>query len=350
MKKALYFMPDISGFTGFVNATEIEHSVHIISELLELLIDAAEDDMKLVEIEGDALFFYSDDIPSYEGLMEKINKMMVAFHTHTKTYENMRICDCGSCRTTTHLQLKFIVHYGELVFIKVKNFIKPYGKEVIKTHRLLKNTIPLKEYILITEEVNQLYEGKTASDWDVNTEQYDFGGIRYLYQSLEHIASTIHVALKKELTVDQLPDAVLHREIRAKADRIYTILSDLSFRHLWDKDAKRIEYDKYKINRTGFEHNCVLDTGTLKLQTLGERKADTYIFGERTTNMIFTNEFMYLINLTKQDDNSTSLNLSLYITWTKVGGLMKKSMLSMVKSSWTKKLDAIETLLENSAL
>ncbi len=36
MKKALYFMADISGFTNFVNTTEVEHSIHIIAELLEI--------------------------------------------------------------------------------------------------------------------------------------------------------------------------------------------------------------------------------------------------------------------------------------------------------------------------
>ena len=36
--KGLLFIPDISGFTRFVNAVEIEHSRFIIQELLETLI------------------------------------------------------------------------------------------------------------------------------------------------------------------------------------------------------------------------------------------------------------------------------------------------------------------------
>jgi hypothetical protein len=350
MNKALYFMPDISGFTGFVNDTEIEHSIHIIAELLELLIDAADNDMELVEIEGDALFFYSDKIPTYQDLMEKVNKMMVAFHTHTKTYNNMRICDCGSCRTTTHLQLKFVVHYGELMFIKVKNFIKPYGRAVIKTHRLLKNDIPLKEYLLITEDVMQLYHGNAASDWQTKTEQYDFGDIRYLYKSLEHIAPSITVIPKEDFKDVKDADVIIHKLMHADADRIYKVLSDLSYRHLWDKDAKRIEYDSNKINRSGFEHNCVLNTGSLKLQTLGERKPDTYVFGERTTDMMFTKEFMYLINLDKVDEKTTSLTLSFFITWTKIGHMMKNTMLTKVKKIWNQKLETIEELLSTDTL
>ncbi len=38
-KQAIYFIPDISGFSQFVENTAIEHSIHIISELLEILLD-----------------------------------------------------------------------------------------------------------------------------------------------------------------------------------------------------------------------------------------------------------------------------------------------------------------------
>jgi len=36
----LLFIPDVSGFTQFVNSVELEHSQHIIGELLETILDA----------------------------------------------------------------------------------------------------------------------------------------------------------------------------------------------------------------------------------------------------------------------------------------------------------------------
>ena len=150
MEKALYFMPDISGFTKFVNNTGIEHGIHIIAELLELLIDCTTLDLELVEIEGDALFMFTSKIPNYKQLLEQTTAMLENFHQHTKSYESKRICNCGSCRTTTNLELKFLVHYGELAFIKVKKNIKPYGRDVIKIHSLLKNKVPVNEYILFS--------------------------------------------------------------------------------------------------------------------------------------------------------------------------------------------------------
>ena len=58
MSKSLLFIPDISGYTNFIQTTEVEHSQHVIAELLEILIDANDSGFELAEIEGDALFFY----------------------------------------------------------------------------------------------------------------------------------------------------------------------------------------------------------------------------------------------------------------------------------------------------
>ena len=65
MNKSLLFLPDISGFTEFVQSTEKEHSQHVISELLEVLIEADNLGLELAEIEGDALFFYKENEVAY---------------------------------------------------------------------------------------------------------------------------------------------------------------------------------------------------------------------------------------------------------------------------------------------
>lgn len=78
MNSSLLFLPDISGFTEFVQTTEVEHSQHVISELLEILIDANTENLQLVEIEGDALFFYKEkEIPSLEKLLVQVEHMFV---------------------------------------------------------------------------------------------------------------------------------------------------------------------------------------------------------------------------------------------------------------------------------
>ena len=61
MNQSLLIIPDISGFTNFVQTTEISHSQHVIAELLEVLLAANRFDLQLAEVEGDALFLYKEN-------------------------------------------------------------------------------------------------------------------------------------------------------------------------------------------------------------------------------------------------------------------------------------------------
>ncbi|MGI8583184.1 MAG: DUF2652 domain-containing protein, partial [Chitinophagaceae bacterium] len=71
--KGLLFIPDISGFTKFVNETEIDHSRLIIQELLEILINANQIGLEVSEIEGDAILFYKfGESPNLEELYKQV--------------------------------------------------------------------------------------------------------------------------------------------------------------------------------------------------------------------------------------------------------------------------------------
>src|SRR5688572_11098099 len=112
--KGLIFIPDISGFTRFVNEVEIEHSRLIIQELLEILVDANETGLEVSEIEGDAILFYKfGDPPPLETIYKQVEKMFCAFHQSLFAYEHNRYCHCRSCTAAINLTLKVITHYGE---------------------------------------------------------------------------------------------------------------------------------------------------------------------------------------------------------------------------------------------
>ena len=73
--QTLIFIPDISGFTDFVNSTAIEHSRHIITELLEIIINSDILEMNVSEIEGDAILFYSfEHLPSPAAIISQAKK------------------------------------------------------------------------------------------------------------------------------------------------------------------------------------------------------------------------------------------------------------------------------------
>jgi len=154
MKKSLLFIPDISGFTEFVQITEVAHSQHVIAELLEILIAATAKEFQLAEIEGDALFFYKEgEILSLEKLLSKVETVFTAFYSHLKLLETNRICPCNACASAPNLDLKIITHSAELQFMTVQDNRKPFGSQVIEVHRLMKNSIDSKNYILLSKEL-----------------------------------------------------------------------------------------------------------------------------------------------------------------------------------------------------
>jgi hypothetical protein len=157
----LFFIPDIGGFTRFVTETEVSHSQHIIKELLELLVDANQIGLEVSEFEGDAVLFSRTGAPpSLAELLAQAKKMFVDFHSHLKQLEMLRICQCGACAGVSRISLKFIVHLGPASTMEVKGHSKVIGKSIIVAHRLLKNSVPESEYLLVTQDtLNQLSDG-----------------------------------------------------------------------------------------------------------------------------------------------------------------------------------------------
>ena len=89
-RDTLLFIADISGFTKFVNETEITHSSHIISELLEIIIGQNELKLEVAEIEGDAVFYYkSNVIPDHVHTTEHPK------HPETMIHLSFRIGNCS---------------------------------------------------------------------------------------------------------------------------------------------------------------------------------------------------------------------------------------------------------------
>ena len=149
--QAIILIPDISGFTDFTSATEIDHSAHIITELLELIIASNETGFTLAEIEGDAVLFYRKGQPlTREELENQCLNMFSKFHQQLNIIERDTVCQCGACQSATNLTLKFIAHFGSIKEIQVARFVKATGVDMIVAHRLLKNDVDSHEYILIT--------------------------------------------------------------------------------------------------------------------------------------------------------------------------------------------------------
>ena len=200
-EQSLIFIPDITGFTRFVQSVEVRHSQHIISELLEILIDSNPLGLDISELEGDAILFYKyGHVPTLESILHQAKHMFENFHNHLKKYTSPGVCHCGAQKVPVDLSLKIIIHQGKLAFTKVKQYRKPYGLDMIVAHKLLKNSIEEKEYVLVTglfdDEILSINShGFNASDFQMDKTYYEnIGEVPYRYASLKPLLENINTS------------------------------------------------------------------------------------------------------------------------------------------------------------
>ena len=265
---SLIFIPDISGFTSFVNNTEITHSQHIIHELLEAIIDANEIDLEVSEIEGDAVLFYREGkTPTAAELLAQVQRMYTRFHSHLVKYQTHRICHCGACSSANKLSLKFVIHHGELVKGELKSFQKIFGKDLIVAHRLLKNNIPHQEYVLVTNELMDAcstWKDLKSIAWTKpnNAEgSYDFGTVNYCYLTLDELKKHIPApTIQDYLTPNsQQKYLITERVISAPLEMVFSVLTDLKFRVHWIPYLKDVDRLNSKLSQHGSMHRCVIN-------------------------------------------------------------------------------------------
>ena len=290
----LLFLPDISGFTRFVESTEVGHSQHIIAELIELLI--AEDRLGLVvaEVEGDAVFFHSTGaVPSLEQLVEQCRRMFLRFHEHLRQYATSRVCDCGACSTAERLTLKFVAHAGPVRLTTIHGRTKPFGVDVILAHRLLKNDLAKDEYVLLTDALPGALQFPADSGMRVlegGHETYDnLPEIHFRAIDLAGLHRFVKAPIDPVSTLPVSPAPVRNESvIQAPPAAVYSTLIDLDKRAEWDAFATRIERPDAHLNRSGSQHVCVLPAGRLQLETVsGEQKDGGYTYVERALNVPF---------------------------------------------------------------
>ena len=75
-----------------------------------------------------------------------------AFHVE-REYVARNLCPCAGCKEAAALTLKFVAHVGEVATQTIRDRLKLVGIDVILVHRLLKNDVPLREYVLMTEDL-----------------------------------------------------------------------------------------------------------------------------------------------------------------------------------------------------
>jgi len=338
MAKSLLFIPDITGFTEFVNNTEIEHGQHIISELLEQIIDSNDLGLEISEIEGDAVLFYkNNEVPKLKAIYALAKKMFLRFHSHLKLYDNQRICQCGACSSATRLSLKFIVHSAEIGFTNIRNQKKPYGSDIVLLHKLLKNDVKYNEYMLFTHEyleenIEELSKFSTVNFEDGMGDYKGFGLVNYRYFSLADLYRVVPepppVVLPKKMKDPIVNEHIFDLPIL----EAYEHLSNFELKLKWNTGVTDFRYEQGKINRIGTKHICVFEKGQAEFESVTNDFGEgNLVYGEKLLRFPLASDFTFYFILSDKDGNTKIRTEIHYEPFPIIGWLLKPIIAMNVK-------------------
>jgi len=161
-------LADISGYTGFMAGVEQDHGVDfsagipaayaVLGGLLDAVIAGVEPDFGIVKLEGDAVFAAAP-AASLDGqgvrVLEKLGTMYRGFIDSRTRAIPANDHLCTACPAVAHLDLKVVLHRGQVVRQRVGSGSDLLGPAVTVAHRLLKNTvrerIGFRPYLFLTD-------------------------------------------------------------------------------------------------------------------------------------------------------------------------------------------------------
>jgi len=187
MQNAVIVLADIGGYTRFMklHGTALMHAESIISELLASIIDHTEYPLTLNKLEGDAALFYAlanaNPQVAAESALRQVNGFFHAFSARKKEIGVDALCNCGACTNVVELHIKAVVNFGSVVVRRVRQFEEITGTSVITAHRLLKNSVPLNEYVLLAEAFEQVLGGAPPGGTRVTEQCEGIGEVNAIY-------------------------------------------------------------------------------------------------------------------------------------------------------------------------
>ena len=149
---------DITGYTMFLTRSELEHAQGILDALFKSIFDEIKAPIILSNLQGDAALAHMPDasVPQRQFPLDAIERIYCSF---ANTLAAMRLntnCTCNACRNIGGLDLKFFLHHGAYATQLMAGRTELQGAEVIRLHRLMKNSVTaatgIKAYALVTEQ------------------------------------------------------------------------------------------------------------------------------------------------------------------------------------------------------
>lgn len=141
-ERACLVIGDISGYTGYLAGSELDHAQDVLADLVETMVGAMRPVLRLAKLEGDAAFAYAPEA-KIDGsmLLDTVEGCYFTFRRRLQSIRQATTCQCNACVLIPNLNLKFFAHVGEFVRHRIAGREEFAGTDVILVHRLMKNSV-----------------------------------------------------------------------------------------------------------------------------------------------------------------------------------------------------------------
>jgi len=157
-QKGFLLIADITGYTMFLTRSELEHAQGILDALFKSIFAEIKAPIILSNLQGDAALAYLPDanVPQRQFPLDAIERIYCSFANTLGAMRLNTTCTCNACRNMGQLDLKFFLHHGTYATQEMAGRTGLQGPEVIRLHRLMKNSVTaatgIKAYALVTEQ------------------------------------------------------------------------------------------------------------------------------------------------------------------------------------------------------
>lgn len=157
-QQGFLLIADITGYTMFLTRSELDHAQGILDALFKSIFAEIKAPVILSNLQGDAALTYLPDVnlPQRQFPLDVIERIYCSFANTLGAMRLNTTCTCNACRNMNQLDLKFFLHHGVYATQQMAGRTELQGPEVIRLHRLMKNSVTattgIKAYALVTEQ------------------------------------------------------------------------------------------------------------------------------------------------------------------------------------------------------
>ena len=258
-QQGFLIISDITGYSKYVNESELEHARDSLTALLSILLDHTKSPLVLSKLEGDAVFSYAPEGGFLQGqtLLDMIESTYASFRKALELMVLNTTCACRACRNLPNLDLKFFVHFGSFMTQKLGTFTELVGNDVNLVHRLAKNHIKeetgCKAYAAFTESVLEAL-GLEEFQNGLISHRETFADVGEV-QMYVHDMHSVWERLKDRVRIEVRPEAamvVIKHEFPVPPSILWEYLTKPEYRIIL-LGASKLELRNQSQGRTGVD-------------------------------------------------------------------------------------------------